>query len=74
MGCLTQIELEVYELIRRAGDLMTRDVPFKKAGVIPSLVRKGLVEVYKKPVSPMSNRKLKFLRVKGEPHERPEEP
>ena len=64
---LTGVEREVYELIRRAGEIMTKDVPFKKAGVIPSLVRMGLVEVYRKPVSPMSDKKLKFLRVKGEP-------
>lgn len=61
---LTRVEREVYELISRAGELMTKDVPSKKAGVIPSLVRKGLVEVYKKPVSPMSDKKLKFLKVK----------
>lgn len=33
----------------------------EKAGVTPSLVRKGLVEVYKKPVSTLSGKKCKFL-------------
>lgn len=61
---LTEIEREVYELILRAGDLMAKDVPFKLAGVIPSLVRKDLVEVYKRPASSSSRKKQKFLRAK----------
>ena len=61
---LTEIEREVYELILRAGDLMAKDVPFKLAGVIPSLVRKELVEVYKRPASSSSQKKQKFLRAK----------
>ena len=61
---LTEIEREVYELILRAGDLMAKDVPFKQAGVIPSLVRKELVEVYKRPASSSSQKKQKFLRAK----------
>jgi len=71
---LTQVEREVYELILRAGELMAKDIPFKQAGVIPSLVRKELVEVNKRPVSTMGERKLKFLRVKKEPEEKQGEP
>jgi hypothetical protein len=61
---LTEVEREVYELILRAGDLMAKDVPFKLAGVIPRLVRKELVEVYKRPASSSSRKKQKFLRAK----------
>jgi len=61
---LTRLEREVYELILRVGDLMAKDVPLKKAGVIPSLVRKGLVEVYKRPVSSISRKTHKYLRAK----------
>lgn len=61
---LTEIEREVYDLILRASDLMAKDVPFKLAGVIPSLVRKELVEVYKRPASSGSRKKQKFLRAK----------
>ena len=61
---LTEVEREVYALIQRAGDLMARDVPFKMAGAVPSLVRKGLVEVYKKPASSSGHKKQKFLRAK----------
>ncbi|MCW3979161.1 MAG: hypothetical protein NWF12_05385 [Candidatus Bathyarchaeota archaeon] len=71
---LTRAEREIYELILRAGELMAKDIPLKKAGVIPSLVRKGLVEVNKRPVSAMGERKLKFLRVKKEPEEKQGEP
>ena len=63
---LTDVEREVYELILRAGDLMAKDVPFKLAGAVPRLVRKGLVEVYKRPMSSASRKKQKFLRAKGQ--------
>lgn len=69
LGALTDLEREVYELIRQVGELMAKDIPSKKAGAIPSLIRKGLVEVYKRPVSPMSRKRHKFLRVKGEAKE-----
>lgn len=59
---LTAVEREVYELIARVGDLMAKDVPPKLAGVVPSLVRKGLVEVFKRPASSSSRKKQKFLR------------
>ncbi len=71
---LSDVEREVYELIMRAGELMTKDIPIKKAGVIPSLVRKGLVEVFKRPVSVMRVKKHKFLRVRSEPREKTDEP
>jgi hypothetical protein len=61
---LSAVERTVHELIMRAGDLMAKDLPFKMAGVVPSLVRKGLVEVYKRPASPESRKKQKFLRCK----------
>jgi hypothetical protein len=61
---LSQIERAVYELILRAGDLMAKDIPFKMAGVIPSLKRKGLVEAYKRPATPGSKKKQTFLKVK----------
>jgi len=63
---LTPLEREIYELILRVGDLMAKDVPLKKAGAIPSLVRKGLVEVYKRPVSSMSKKTHKYIRAKAQ--------
>jgi hypothetical protein len=61
---LSQVERAVYELILRAGDLMAKDVPFKMAGVIPSLTRKGLVEAYRRPATPGSRKKQTFLKAK----------
>ncbi len=61
---LSQVERAVYELILRAGDLMAKDIPFKMAGVIPSLKRKGLVEAYKRPATPGSRKKQTFLKAK----------
>jgi hypothetical protein len=70
---LSRVEREIYELILRSGELMAKDVPFKKA-VVPSLVRKGLVEVYKKPVSALSGKKCKFLCIRREPEDRQNDP
>jgi len=64
LDSLTRVEREVYELVLRAEELMAKDIPHKKAGVVPSLVRKGLLEVYKKHASPFSPKKLKYLRLK----------
>ena len=61
---LSQVERAVYELILRAGDLMAKDVPYKMAGVIPSLVKKGLVEAYSRHATPGSRKKQTFLKVK----------
>ena len=61
---LSQVERAVYELILRAGDLMAKDIPFKMAGVIPSLKRKGLVEAYRKSPTPGSKKKQTFLKAK----------
>ena len=60
---LTSIEKEVYELIRRAGEIMTHQIPPKKAGAIPNLVNKGLVEVFKKRLSPFRNKKIKYAKI-----------
>ena len=61
---LSQVERAVYELILRAGDLMAKDVPLKMAGVIPSLMKKGLVEVSRRHATPGSKKKQTFLKVK----------
>ena len=62
---LTPLERQVYELIKRSGEIMITDVPNKLRGVIPNLVNKGLVEVYKRRTSQWSGqKKRKFLRVK----------
>ncbi len=61
---LSQVERTVYELILRAGDLMAKDIPFKMAGVIPLLKRKGLVEAYRRPATPGSRKKQTYLKAK----------
>ena len=61
---LTRVEREVYEIVLRAGEIMAKDLPLKKAGVVPSLVRKGLLDVYKKHASPTSPKKLKYLKLR----------
>ncbi len=61
---LSQVDRAVYELILRAGDLMAKDVPLKMAGVIPSLMKKGLVEASRRHATPGSKKKQTFLKAK----------
>jgi hypothetical protein len=58
---LSRVEREVYELIAGAGMLMAKDIPFKKAGAVPSLVKKGLIQVIKKRIHSSSDKTCKFL-------------
>lgn len=69
LRALTDLEREVYEFIKQIGEVMAKDIPLKKAGAVPSLVRKGFVEVYRRPVSQISRKTHKFLRAKGEVEE-----
>ena len=61
---LTPLEREVYELIKKSGEILTTNVPSKMRGIIPNLVNKGLIEVYKRHTSQWSPKKRKFLRVR----------
>jgi hypothetical protein len=61
---LTRFEREVYELIKRSGEIITTDVPDKLGGAIPNLVNKGQVEVYKRRTSQWNQKERKFLRVR----------
>jgi len=44
------------------GDVSCRDVPRMDSGAIPNLINKGLVEVYKRQVSPSRDLRHKYLR------------
>ena len=63
---LSRIERDVYELILQAGELMAKYIPLKKAGVIAGLICKELIEVYRRRVSPSSEKRHKYLRVRDE--------
>jgi hypothetical protein len=58
---LSPAERRVYELVCQ-GDVMCKEVHRMDSGAIPSLVNKGLVEVYKRRVSPYSDKRQKYLR------------
>ncbi len=60
---LSQAEQKVYDLICQS-DVMCRQLTPQESGAVPGLVQKGLIEVYKKNVSPYRVRKKKFLRKK----------
>lgn len=63
---LTRFEKEVYEFVKKRGEIKTSDIPPKMGGAIPNLIRKGLIEVYKKETSLWRSKKSKFVRVKEE--------
>jgi len=44
---------------------MVGDIPSKKAGAIPSLVNKGLVEIEKRKINNQTTKKSKFVRILG---------
>ena len=60
---LGPIEKEVYDFIRRSGEVITTQIPNDKRGAIPNLVNKGLVEVVKRSLSPSKPKKNKFIKV-----------
>jgi len=62
---LSSSERNLYEFIKKSGEVMTTNLPPKMMGALPRLVRKGLVEIYKKPTTIWSNKKKKFVRAKA---------
>ena len=61
---LTPTERNLYEFIKKSGEVMTSNLPSKMMGALPQLIRKGIVEVYKKQTTPWSTKKKKFVRIK----------
>ena len=62
---LTEFEKDVYEFIRKRGELLTTNIPVKMIGAIPNLKNKGLVEVFKKRTSSLSSKKRKYVKAKN---------
>ena len=60
---LTPTEQKVYAMVCQ-GDIMCKQLTQWESGAVPNLIQKGLVEIYKKNVSPYRVRKIKFLRLK----------
>jgi len=58
---LTLAERRIYDLVSQ-GDVMCKQISHLDSGAIPSLIRKGLVEVYSRKVSTTRDKRLKFLR------------
>lgn len=60
---LTPAERKVYDKVCE-GDVMCKDLTPWESGAVPSLLRKGLVEIYKRNLSTSRIKMLKFLRLK----------
>jgi len=61
---LSKVEREVYDIVLKTGEVMARDIPFKLAGAVPSLVNKGLIVVQKRRIHNQTSKKGKFLILK----------
>jgi len=62
---MTPSERRLYEFIKRSEEVMTTNLPPKMMGALPQLIKKGLIEVYKKPTTIWSDKKRKFVRAKA---------
>lgn len=63
---LSRIEKKTYDLIKRKGEIQTRNLPDKKmTGAIANLKNMGLVEIYRRYTSRYRRKKKKFVRIKN---------
>jgi hypothetical protein len=60
---LTPAERKVYDRLCQ-GDVMCKDLTPWESGAVPSLVQKGLAEIYKLNMSNSRVKMLKFLRLR----------
>ena len=60
---MTPSERRVYDRVCQ-GNVMCKDLSPWESGAVPSLVQKGLIEIYKMNVSSSRIKMLKFLRLK----------
>jgi len=59
---LTDFEREVYEFIKKHGELLTTNIPSRMIGAIPNLKNKGLIEVHKRVTGRWTSKKRKFVK------------
>jgi len=60
---MTPSERRVFDRVCQ-GNVMCKDLSPWESGAVPSLVQKGLIEIYKMNVSSSRIKMLKFLRLK----------
>ena len=59
----TEFEKKVFDYIKEQGEVLVSDVPKMMWGAIPNLKTAGLVETFKKPVTPWASKKHTFIKV-----------
>ena len=59
---LSPAEQKVFDRVCQ-GDVMCKELTPWESGAVPSLIQKGIVEVYKRNVSTSKVRMIKFLRL-----------
>ncbi|RJS83149.1 hypothetical protein CW706_06275 [Candidatus Bathyarchaeota archaeon] len=61
---MSPTEIQLYEFLKKAGEVPTSSIPRRLMGALPRLTRKGFIEVYKRRTVLWSAKKTKFVRVK----------
>jgi len=59
---ISVLENEVYDYIKERGELIISEVPKNMRGAIPNLKNAGLIETFKKPVTPWASKKQMFVK------------
>ena len=58
---LSPVEQRVFDIVSQS-DVMCKQLSPNESGAIPGLIQKGLIEVYKKNMSPYQVKNIKFAR------------
>ena len=65
---LTEFEKKVYDFIKEHNEIIVSDVPKNMKGAIPNLKNAGLIETFKKPVTPWASKKQLFVKSINKKH------
>ena len=58
---LTLTEQEILHILGES-ELMCKQLPHRLCGALPQMADKGLIEIYKKNISPVRNTSAKFIK------------
>jgi hypothetical protein len=59
---LTEFEKKVYDFIKEHNEMIVSNVPKNMSGAIPNLKNAGLLETFRKAVSPRASKKKTFVK------------
>jgi len=62
---MTEFEKEIYDFIRKHGEMLTSDIPTRLSGAIPNMKNKGVIEIFRRQTSRWAPKKRKFVRIRS---------